>query len=136
MVTARAHLWILNGKVPEACTDLLRWAQWFETAQRHVADDTLMAGDVRISTIFLGLDHNFSLAGPPLLFESMVFGEEHLVKIFRRERLMRDDLEMWRYATWDEAETGHRKLVERYRALIAEGEELVWAIKNRGTVGQ
>jgi hypothetical protein len=55
---------------------------------------------VEISTVFLGLDHNFG-QGPPLLFESMVFGGE-------------DDGEMVRYSTWEEAETGHKLLVEKY----------------------
>lgn len=54
--------------------DLQRWAQWFETADRSVAVDVV--GDVRVSTVFLGLDHSFG-AGPPLLYETMIFGGEH-----------------------------------------------------------
>ena len=51
--------------VPEP--DLLRWGAWFETADRHVADTTLTDADgnaVRVSTVFLGLDHRFG-PGPP-----------------------------------------------------------------------
>jgi hypothetical protein len=29
---------------------------------------------VEISTVFLGLDHNFSGTGPPVLWETMIFG--------------------------------------------------------------
>lgn len=47
-----------------------------------------------VSTVFLGLNHAFN-DGPPVLFETMVFGP--------------DDLQSGcvRYLTWDEAEDGH-----------------------------
>src|SRR6266550_2292491 len=62
--------YILDGHqaVP---VDLMTWAHWFEKAERHVANE--MIGDVRISTVFLGLDHRYGDDGPPLLFETMVF---------------------------------------------------------------
>lgn len=41
-----------NGN-PVVEPDLMKWAQWMETAQRHVADETI--GEARISTVFLGL---------------------------------------------------------------------------------
>jgi hypothetical protein len=131
----RAHLWILNGKVPEPCLDVLRWARWFETAERHVGNDYLAEGDLRISTVFLGLDHNFGLGGPPILFETMVFGEPNLKVLFDRALVVRDDLEMWRYATWDQAEAGHRNIVEIYRSRIIEAREATArAMVNPGTV--
>jgi hypothetical protein len=55
--------------IPEP--DLLTWAAWLETADRHVALDII--GTTRISTVFLGLDHNFSDQGDPILWETMVF---------------------------------------------------------------
>ena len=55
-----------------------------------------------ISTVWLGLNHNF-YDGPPLIFESMVFGGA-------------SDGDMRRYATEDEALAGHRRAVERMRA--------------------
>lgn len=48
-----------------------------------------------VSTVFLGLDHQWG-EGPPLLFETMVFPEC-------------EDYE--RYATWDEAVAGHDQVV-------------------------
>jgi len=89
--------YILNGKMPVSCDDLMTWAKWFETADRHVAKTNI--GDVKISTVFLGLNHNWG-SGPPLLFETMVFGGEL-------------DGEQERYSTWDEAEKGHKRMVER-----------------------
>lgn len=82
------------GKV-QAVPDCLTWARWFETAKRHVALDDLPGG-VRVSTVFLGLDHGFGLTAQPLLFETMIFGGAH-------------DEYQERYATRDEALAGHAK---------------------------
>lgn len=76
--------------------DLLTWARWYETADRHVALTEL--DGIKISTVFLGVDHNFSTDGPPILFETMIFGGEH-------------DEECWRYATLGEAQAGHDEAV-------------------------
>ena len=59
----------LEGHNPVACQDTQEWAEWFETADRAVAQD--MVGDFKISTIFLGIDH--ALGETPLLFETMIF---------------------------------------------------------------
>jgi hypothetical protein len=67
--------YILNEKneiIP--CEDLLEWAKWMSLDKRKVALD--IVGDIKISTIFLGLDHNWG-DGPPILFETMIFGGEH-----------------------------------------------------------
>ncbi len=56
---------------------------------------------VYISTVFLAIDHSFG-DGPPLLFETMVFGGEL-------------DQSQERYSTWDEAEAGHKAWVERVK---------------------
>jgi hypothetical protein len=101
----------------------MRWATWLETAERHVGRTELMGGEVLVSTVFLGLDHNWRPGGNPILFETMVFGEEHLTTIFGREHMMRDDLGMWRYETWDQAEAGHAKVVEMMRERIKQAED-------------
>lgn len=91
--------YILNGHkaVP---VGFLTWSEWYgNTMNRHVADEKV--GKVRISTIFLGVDHSWT-GPPPLLFETMVFGG-----LF--------DMEMDRYATWKEAERGHKIMVEKVK---------------------
>lgn len=81
-------------------SDSLEWARSFENREaRRVASDKM--GDVTVSTVFLGLDHSYG-EGPPLLFETMIFGGEHS-----------DD--QWRYSTWEEAEQGHRAAVALVR---------------------
>jgi len=92
--------YILEGREPKPA-DLMTWGKWFETAERHV-DDTWI-GNVRISTVFLGLDHSFS-EGSPLLFETLVFGGE-----------LADEME--RYETYEQAEDGHKKMVARVEAV-------------------
>jgi hypothetical protein len=91
--------YILEDKKPIPEPDFLKWALWFEKADKHVADDYLPNG-VRVSTVFLGLDyglwHNHD---NPLLFETMIFGGEH-------------DCCQKRYSTWEEAEEGHKRAIE------------------------
>lgn len=59
---------------PVAVSDLVSWSQWFETADRHVARSE--KDGVRVSTVFLSIDHSFGY-GPPMLYETMIFGGEH-----------------------------------------------------------
>lgn len=66
-----------NGD-PVAVPDLDQWCKWFESADRSVAMDRV--GDSEISTVFLGIDHNFSGKGQPVLWETMVFGGKHDMK--------------------------------------------------------
>lgn len=87
--------YILDGHEPKPA-ELMDWARWFQTAERHVAETHI--GPAHVSTIFLGLDHRFGSSGPPLLFETMIFGGPH-------------DGYQDRYATWDEAQAGHAKAV-------------------------
>lgn len=94
--------YVLDGKDVKECPSLLEWAEWFENADRRVAKDTI--DDCDVSTVFLGLDHRFR-DGPPLLFETMVFGGDL-------------DQEMDRYSTWDEAVEGHAKMVQRVKGKV------------------
>ena len=79
--TMPMHHYILNAAGdPVPCDDLLTWAQWFETVDnRRIAQDRNEgpgSPDVRVSTVFLGLDHQWG-NGPPVLWETMVFGGPH-----------------------------------------------------------
>jgi hypothetical protein len=90
--------YILVGHRAVPCPWLMKWARWMESADRHVRDS--FQGDVRVSTVFLGLDHNFRESGPPILFETMVF-------------VGHDSVEQERYSTWAEAEEGHERWVAK-----------------------
>lgn len=100
--------WILDDEGnPAEEPDLIKWSMWFESAydKRHVGDDEI--DDVRISTVFLGIDHNYSDDGPPILFETIIFGGEH------------DEFQK-RYATRELALDGHQRTVEMVKGKADE----------------
>jgi hypothetical protein len=105
--------YILAGTMPVLEPDLLTWARWFETAERQVAETWVTPLDgapgqasVRVSTVFLGLDHQWG-DGPPLLFETMCFTEK---KCWNMDRC----------STWDEAKAMHQRMVENVRLNMLE----------------
>ena len=84
--------YILDGR-KAVRADFMTWARWLEKADRRVA--ATHNDHVRVSTVFLGRDHSFG-SGPPLLFETMIFGGEH-------------DAYQERCTTWKQAEKMHKK---------------------------
>lgn len=98
--------YILDEKgnpIPEP--SLMKWAQWFETANRQV--DYEVIGDSRISTVFLGIDYSLD-GGAPVLWETMVFGGKL-------------DQEQDRCSgSREQAEAMHRRMVERVKELTSE----------------
>ena len=72
----------------------------------QVACDVLADG-TRISTVWLGLNHNLQL-GRPLIFETMVFSQRPELS----ERYC------WRYSTLAEAEAGHAAALAECLALL------------------
>lgn len=96
---------LVNGE-PVKPHSVLEWATWFETAERKLCVDTFtQSGEtVRVSTVFLAIDHNFQQAGEPLLWETMIFGGPL-------------DLFQWRYTSRELALKGHE-----YALKVARGE--------------
>ena len=66
---------LIDGEIVKT-NDLLKWGAWMEKRDERVIEQTDIE-DVRVSTVFLGLDHRFTPGGPPILFETMIFGGEH-----------------------------------------------------------
>jgi hypothetical protein len=95
-----ARFYDMDGN-PTTIGDWAARTDGFEETFR-VAKDTV--GEADVSTVLLGLDHSHG-SGPPLIFESMIFGGDH-------------DCAQWRYATREAAEDGHRRIVE----ALAKGE--------------
>lgn len=83
--------YILEGKEIIPC-DVITWGRFLETGDRVIGRWGFASCDV--STVFLGMDHRFGRPGPPLVFETLIFGGP-----------LDDTME--RYATYDEAELGH-----------------------------
>jgi hypothetical protein len=63
-------------------------------------------GEMYVSTVWLGLDHSYGFEGPPMIFETLIFGGDL-------------DGEMWRYSTREEAKEGHERAVELVRLEVA-----------------
>ena len=102
-----SNKYTLDGKTPVPTDDVMEWAKMFKnTDNRRVAWDEV--GDARISTVFLGLDHSFG-EGSPLLFETMVFTNQ-----------LEWDGYCERYCTWEEAETGHARILQ----LVKDGDRM------------
>ncbi len=90
--------------------DLMTWAKLMEDREYKIVarhDDER----VMISTVWLGLDHNFG-GGKPLIFETMVF--------VNSDALARGDIDpkynqlCWRWHTEEEAKKGHEIIVHCY----------------------
>lgn len=103
-----ARYFILNEKREVVVVDdLMTWAEWFERFDNRIVGHTRFDPDILVSTVFLGLNHRFFGAGPPLIFETMVFGIN-----------VEDEAMTWRYSSWDDAETGHQATVHRVKDLL------------------
>lgn len=99
--------YILDGKTPIPCEDLLQWAIWMDDPKNVVVASTECVG-LHISTVFLGrnwLAYSDSL----ILFETMVFESGSLT-----------DKYIQRYCTWDEAVAGHGAIVALIQSGLAE----------------
>lgn len=98
---------ILKDKHALRVSSFQEWSPWMATHDNTVAVTECQG--VVISTVFLGLAHNFWGRQDPLLFETMVFTEGESGR-------------MNRYCTWDEAEAGHAKFVAALKAQQASAE--------------
>jgi hypothetical protein len=85
-----------GGFVIEPTDDITKWGHWYTTANRQLRKDHV-AGAV-VSTVFLGIDHRCGGDGPPVLWETMIFGGTH-------------DGFQDRYTSEDEAFTGHARVL-------------------------
>lgn len=97
-------------------TDLLTWGKWFERIENRTVAWTQITSETWVSTVFLGLDHNHFGEGPPILFETMIFGGP-------------EDEYQWRYSSWDDAETGHKAAVRKAREAI--GQKVTESMRGR-----
>jgi hypothetical protein len=96
---------------PQRCDDLYEWGRFMENMDRRRVAQDLDEGNeaketrVRVSTVFLGLDHRHFGKGPPILWETMVFGGVL-------------DHEMQRYTSKEDALRGHQEMCRRVSETI------------------
>lgn len=78
---------------------LYEWGEFLEnTHEERIVNKTEING-LRVSTVFLGLDHSFN--GSKHIFETMVFEENSFHENYCE-----------RYSTWEQAEEGHQRAVQ------------------------
>lgn len=90
-----------EGRTPEPCS-LEEGARFLEEDGPRIIGQAEFAR-MRVSTVFLCLDHAHREGLPPILFETKVWRDGVVV-------------ETKRYSTWDEAERGHAASLEWVRA--------------------
>lgn len=88
-----------NKKV-KTTSSLSEWNQFLANGEKRTVKRETVSG-IFVSTVFLGIDHNFSTAPGkgPILFETMWFQGEDNSEVIRR------------YRTWDQAMEGHNRSV-------------------------
>lgn len=90
--------YILDEKGEPKVVDLMTWARWFERGIGRLVGQSPLGEKGSVSTVFLGLDHRFGNDGPPILWETMIFGGPH-------------DGYQERYSSKADAVAGHAKAV-------------------------
>lgn len=88
----------IDEKDPQA---LLEYAKWMGTAGMRTVGKTHLKDGAFVSTVFLGIDHNFFPEEDPrpVLWETMIFGGKY-------------DQYQWRYMSEEEAKEGHKYAVK------------------------
>lgn len=96
-----------QGRIKPAT--LMEYAEFTKDESNRRVDRTVLPDGTSISTVFLGLDHGYSLFDEnnhePVLFETMIFGGKY-------------DDRQWRYCTLEEAQVGHNMIVACLKADI------------------
>lgn len=96
--------WMLDAENrPVKVDSVIEWSRYFESTNHIVKQDVI--DDARVSTVFLGIDRQLG-NGPPVLFETMIFGGEH---------------DQWQKhcSTWEQAVKMHEKSCELVRGQKA-----------------
>lgn len=108
-MTLNLKHYILDDNDNTIEVDLLTWAQWLEHTDNRIVGFTQITSQVLVSTVFIGLDHRFPgfPPGPPILYETLVFGGPL-------------NGEGTRYCSHDDALTGHRMYVKRARKALGQ----------------
>ncbi len=107
-----------DGTIREV-EDVIEWSKWFERANedRIIAQTNIHApGNLKereafVSTVFLGINHNFT-GGPPVLFETLIeFANDNSGDIADR------------YKTVEDAKIGHEIYVAVVRKVLESATE-------------
>ncbi|MFD7016111.1 hypothetical protein [Streptomyces sp. NPDC059928] len=90
-----------------AANRLLGDTDYKRVARTEITSSSDPAVSFDVSTVWLGVNHNFNDDGPPIIFETMVFGGDE-----------DQDQIMWRWSTEAEARAGHAEVVTSIAATV------------------
>lgn len=102
------YKFIFEDGTARSTRDLQAWVIFMECCELRVANSTI--NNVFVSTVFIALDS--SGQEPPLLFETMIFGEN--VPPLNESR--------WQYQSIKDARRGHELACERVKEFFPEAE--------------
>ncbi len=119
----RFDKYILNEQNVAVPVPLGTWSVWFERENRKPNRGRLRVGldewddpafgHVRVSTVFLGLDHSFWYKDESRkIFETMIFWGWSKETAYSEQN-------MWRYPTYDSAKTGHAHALQLTKRFLA-----------------
>jgi hypothetical protein len=83
--------------------------EYVRSLRKHHRVAATAIGQVCVSTIFSGVSHD--LVDPPLPFQTLVFAAT-------ASACEAEEIEERHYASWSDAESGHRALVAKWTRLI------------------
>lgn len=96
------HCFIYDDVGTPIATDATSMALWLTNERRRVAVDQI--GTLTVSTVFLGINHQWE-SGPPILWETMVFGLPGDI----------DEIQL-RYSSRADALEGHKRTCDEIRS--------------------
>lgn len=92
-----------NNVIP--CDNIIEWSDWRNANRSRININMTKVGELRVSTIFLG-HKTLSFSKEPMVFETMVFDEFDFPVLDICER----------YSTYQEAMSGHKKIVKELKS--------------------
>jgi len=102
-----SQLYVLKDQKVFTEPDVMKWSKWYEVAAHRIVKQEWVE-NIWVSTVFLGLNHNFLRRGPPVLWETMTFSN-----------IKEWDRNCWRCpGTWEQAEAQHNKVVSQAKKYL------------------
>lgn len=93
---------LIRSESPNAVQEFSRW---LEQSDKERLIDLTYVGRFIVSTVFLGIDHNFMNTRDPVLFETMVFDRD-------------EGGDIARCCTYEEAQQQHKDMVAKVRRQV------------------
>jgi hypothetical protein len=116
----RYYILDMQGE-PIPALNMETWGRFFERPERHILETRTKL--FWVSTVFLGINHNWDPDGPPIIFESMAFLQpkpRDIAAVLGESPLIGDGELGERYSTRDHAIAGHIAMVAECLAMEAQ----------------